>query len=1045
MLTENSLKILSAVFLLSIFSFPAAADWDQDAVLNQASNNIKDVSFSRTGNYVAYGAGSNVYIHEYGSWNHEMTLTHSSDIAKRGLAFSSSGDWLAVETQDSIKIYNTADGSLVESLNNDDTGGVAFSPNGDYLGSTMGGYDYHFKIWETSGWTVYSSELDDNWAEAGAAFSENDEYYAMGKGYGDLEIYDVDSGNNIATLQEGNTDSGEWRTYDAEFTDNYVIFGNDAENCYIYEPGSWDELRTLSEPSGSTGDYVDISEDESWAGCADHDNSVVYVWDIQNGWNLETTFSGGPVFRFSDDGRYVAYADGSSLVIETNISRPNKPKNLKPPNETTTTSESVEISALYTHTGGKEGSLRFWNDETGYKGTRSWKYTDHENFIRNIAVGANGEYLFTGSYDQEVHQINVSDGSNSWIYNGHTNWVDDVATGPNAKYSYSGGRDDEVHQVNVSDGSNSWIYNGHSNNMKDLAAGPAGEAVYSASIGEGIHKINASSGKQIWTTQASTTFEGIHAGPDRNYIYGGGDGEVQQINVSDGSNGWIYDEHSEESNDVKVSPDGESVYIGAGYVGVHKVNSSNGDQVWTSPAQDFVRAVSVGPNGRNLYSADGDKVYQLNASDGSNGWNYSGHSNIVTDVAAGPNGDYVYSGSSDEEVHQINARDGSLIGTCNVQDGSRCGVNYDLNSGDNYWFVDAESDGNVSERSPLYNVIYEGNKAPDKVNNPENPKDGELIRDSSTVFNVSVSDPDGDDLEVKFRNNVSNQTSGGTASGVSSGDFATIEENLERGKTYKWWVNVSDQQNYTKSGSWTFYVNSLPSLDSFEPFDGSITKDDAMYLNATGSDKESSELHAYFYDDEGGFLGKDSGPETNKLVSDKWSNLDIGQVYKWEVRLSDGGENRTFGLFSFIRSTGSNYRLNMSFDIDYSSIISSPDSSEIFLLTVENKAGVPRSVTTYLEGVNSVFSESGKDSISYKLEPYAEKEMIVRVEPEEEGEKTLLVTTRDDNIRINTTEKIPVTVRNTPATLESKEVSGIGTVQLIMLVLSAVYLYSVRL
>ncbi|PSH01611.1 MAG: hypothetical protein BRC27_01590 [Nanohaloarchaea archaeon SW_10_44_10] len=731
--------------------------------------------------------------------------------------------------------------------------------------------------------------------------------------------------------------------------------------------------------------------------------------------------------------------------VNTQDQGPNKPKDLEPPNETTTTNQSVEISALYTHDGGKEGSLRFWNEESGQKGTRSWKYTDHEEFVRNIAVGADGKYLFTGSYDKEVHKIDVSDGSNSWMYNGHTNWVDDVATGPNAKYSYSGGRDDEVHQVDVSDGSNSWIYNGHSNNLKDLAAGPAGKAVYSASIGEGIHKINASSGKQIWTTQASKTFEGIHAGPDRNYIYGGGDREVQQIDVSDGSNGWIYDEHSEESNDVKVSPDGKSVYIGAGYAGVHKINSSNGDQVWTSPAQDFVRAVSVGPNGRNLYSADGDKVYQLNASDGSNGWNYSGHSNNVADVAAGPNGDYVYSGSADEEVHQINARDGSLIGTCNVQDGSRCGVNYDLSSGDNFWFVDAESDGNISERSLLYNVIKGGNKAPDKVNDPESPKDGEWINDSSTVFNVSVSDPDGDDLEVKFRNNVSNQTSAGTASGVSSGDFATVEKDLERGETYKWWVNVSDQQNYTKSGSWSFYVNSLPSLDSFEPSDGSIIRDDAIYLNATGFDKESSELSAYFYDDKGGFLGKDSGPETDKLVSDKWSNLDIGQVYKWEVRLSDREENRTFGLFSFIRSTGSNYRLNMSFDIYYSSIISSPDSSEIFLLTVENKAGVPRSVTTYLEGVNSVFPESGKDSVSYNLEPYGKKEMIVRVEPEEEGEKVLSVTTKDENIRINTTEKIPVTVRNTPATLESKEVSGIGTAQLIMLVLSAVYLYSVRL
>ncbi|PSG99669.1 MAG: hypothetical protein BRC28_03555 [Nanohaloarchaea archaeon SW_4_43_9] len=649
----------------------------------------------------------------------------------------------------------------------------------------------------------------------------------------------------------------------------------------------------------------------------------------------------------------------------------NKPKDLEPPNETTTTNQSVEISALYTHDGGKEGSLRFWNKSTGDEGSQDWVYKGNSDSVLGVAVGPNGDYVYSGSSDDEVHQIDAGDGSGGWEYKGHSDHIESVAAGPDGSYVYSGGYDEEVHQVDVSDGSQGWTYTTDldNDNVFDVAAGPEGDYVYRVSYDSG-------------------PYDGLH-----------------QIDAGDGSQGWVYNGHS-----------------------------------------DNVFGVAAGSNGDYVYSGSGDEeVHQVDVSDGSQGWTYTGHSNTVTDVAVGPNGDYVYSGSGDEEVHQIDARDGSLIGTCNVQDGSRCGVNYDLSSGDNFWFVDAESDGNVSERSPFYNVIKGGNKAPDKVNNPENPKDGKLINDSSTVFNVSVSDPDGDDLEVKFRNNVSNQTSAGTASGVSSGDFATVEKNLERGETYKWWVNVSDQQTFTKSGSWSFYVNSLPSLDSFEPADGSIIRGDTIYLNATGSDKESSELHAYFYDDEGGFLGKDSGPEADKLVSDKWSNLDIGQVYKWEVRLSDGEENRTYGLFSFIRSTGSNYRLNMSFDIDYSSIISSPDSSEIFLLTVKNKAGVSRSVTTYLEGVNSVFPESGKDSASYKLEPYGEKEMIVRVEPEQEGEKILSVTTRDDNIRINTTKKIPVTVRDTPATLESKEVSGIGTVQLIMLVLSAVYLYSVRL
>ncbi|PSG99269.1 MAG: hypothetical protein BRC29_04045 [Nanohaloarchaea archaeon SW_7_43_1] len=737
----------------------------------------------------------------------------------------------------------------------------------------------------------------------------------------------------------------------------------------------------------------------------------------------------------------------------------NKPKNLEPPNQTTTSNESVEISALYTHGGGKDGVLRFWNN-IGNKGSPRWEYEDHSGGISGIDVNPDNNYLYSASWDNEVHQIDVSDGSQGWTYTKHTEEVYDVSVGPKGDYLYTASEDKQVHQVNTSDGSLGWNYSGHSGGsfsvVITVVAGPDGDYVYSSDAdtfngNREVHKIDADNGDQRWVYKGHEgSVKGLAVSPTGEYVYSGSDSndnyEVHQLNSDDGTRNWRYTGHSDGIGGIAVGTNNNYIYS-SGNEEIHKIDTSDGSREWKYGGHtDNILRVDIGPDNNYVYSGNYDgKVHQINVSDGSQGWTYDGHSDNVYGIAVGPNGDFVYSSSGNDEVHQINARDGSLIGTCNVQDGNRCGVNFDLNMGDNYWYADAESNGIFSERSPLYNIIQKDNRAPNKVNDPESPKDGEWINDSSTVFNVSVSDPDGDDLEVKFRNNISNQSTGGTASGVSSGDFATIEKSLERGKTYKWWVIVSDQENSTKSGPWNFYVNSPPSLDSYQPSDDSIISDDKIYLNGTGSDKESSELHAYFIDDDGNLLGKDSGPETDILVSDRWDIVDIGQVYKWKVKLSDGGENKTYGLFSFIRSTGSNYRLDMNFDIEYSSIISSPDSSEIFLVTVGNNAGVSRNVTTYLKGVNSVFSESGKDSITYKLEPYGEKEMIVRVEPEKKGEKTLSVTAKDDDIRINTTQKIPVTVRGTTTVLESKEVPGLQTVQLIMLVLSAAYLYSVRL
>ena len=114
---------------------------------------------------------------------------------------------------------------------------------------------------------------------------------------------------------------------------------------------------------------------------------------------------------------------------------------------------------------------------------QGWVYTGHSEIVAVVAVGPNGDYVYSGSYDEEVHQINVSDGSQGWTYSRNSVFdLEDVAVGPNGNYVYCCSSDDnDVHQISVSDGSGGWVYTGHSTSVEDIAVGTNGDYVYSGS------------------------------------------------------------------------------------------------------------------------------------------------------------------------------------------------------------------------------------------------------------------------------------------------------------------------------------------------------------------------------------------------------------------------------------------------------------------------------------------------------------------------------------------------------------------------------------
>ncbi len=389
---------------------------------------------------------------------------------------------------------------------------------------------------------------------------------------------------------------------------------------------------------------------------------------------------------------------------------------------------------------------------------------------------------------------------------------------------------------------------------------------------------------------------------------------------------------------------------------------------------------------------------------------------------------------------------GTTIGSCPVNDGDRCGVDWSTAEyGENEWYVEASDSYGASSTSSTWSFVI--NRAPNQASSPS--PDGGVAYERSVTFSVDVSDPDGDSMDVEFLNNQSNlSNSERIVSDVADGGTASVDmDGLSRGQTYKWWVNISDGAASTRSGSWTFFANELPRAYDEDPADeGVSTPDDApsVEVSVISSDSTSDDVTTYYFDGNDNLLGKvtDSSGARTEMA---YPNTQIGETYEWYVEVSDGRENFTSNKFSFKRVTSASYRIRPGIEYTYSDVIISETGSREVFFNVENQIDSDKELRTYIEGVNATFAENNQATIDYVLEGASQRQFIVNIDPESSGSKTLRIITENQEYGINTTTSIPVTVKNFTDVSGTSEVPGIGTIQLIMLLLVSAYLYSVRL
>ncbi|MBC5793307.1 MAG: VWA domain-containing protein [Nanohaloarchaea archaeon] len=240
-----------------------------------------------------------------------------------------------------------------------------------------------------------------------------------------------------------------------------------------------------------------------------------------------------------------------------------------------------------------------------------------------------------------------------------------------------------------------------------------------------------------------------------------------------------------------------------------------------------------------------------------------------------------------------------------------------------------------------------------------------------------------------------------------------------------------------------YYVeNPPPVISDPDPEDDGYAFRYPVELSAMVEDRNNDSVDIRFYNDNNGYLidEKLSMGDGTRIGAD-WNVRELGQL-RWRMEVYDGVDTTT-RTYNFQKVIGSSFRVRPTIEYEYGSLVTSHKNTKVVPLTVTNLVDYsePRKLAVNLSGVNSRFQSNGKEDIGFELGPGESERFLIEVVPNPPSGKTekrnLVVTTRNRNFNTETVRKLPVLVRESSSVSPSKEVPGIGSIQIIFIFIMA--------
>ncbi len=212
------------------------------------------------------------------------------------------------------------------------------------------------------------------------------------------------------------------------------------------------------------------------------------------------------------------------------------------------------------------------------------------------------------------------------------------------------------------------------------------------------------------------------------------------------------------------------------------------------------------------------------------------------------------------------------------------------------WYATA-NDSYSEVKSPDWNFTVFSNEPPSAPTSPV-PSNGSSKVGLNPTLSVDISDPDGDDMSLKFYN-AEDDSLIGSKSDVTNGTISITWNGLLEGTSYSWYAVADDGYNSTASNMWTFTTDNRPSYDELKPEDGAKDLSTEVQLSVRASDKDGDDLTVNFFNASDGSLIDSSNVSNGTTASVLWTGLSPNRTYSWYMVLNDGILNTTSSEFSF--------------------------------------------------------------------------------------------------------------------------------------------------
>ncbi|PSH00357.1 MAG: hypothetical protein BRC30_03935, partial [Nanohaloarchaea archaeon SW_7_46_7] len=332
----------------------------------------------------------------------------------------------------------------------------------------------------------------------------------------------------------------------------------------------------------------------------------------------------------------------------------------------------------------------------------------------------------------------------------------------------------------------------------------------------------------------------------------------------------------------------------------------------------------------------------------------------------------------------------------------------------------------------------------------------------SVTFESIVRDQDGDDqisectLEASDGQNTETYSINPNAS-ASSDDEARCKQVVDQGENGGWShlqqldydLTVTDDMGLSKSDSETgTFPNHRPVIESLEARE--YVDREAFEVNSLirPVDVGSGEMRGctIVLSDEDNSYTAGSMTQVNSthvrcegddLGPSKFPGLDMDEELEVEVTGTD--------IHGGTASDSIMYNLPTGIDYSYSAMIIDRGGIDFLPYQVSNNGNGEAEFSTELQNVNASFTANGEDSRTFTLDSGEVEQQSIRISPDVEftGTKELRIVTENLETGIQKESTIPIHVREAPKTTE-RPVPGIGTLQLLLLFVTALILFSGR-